>query len=483
MPGGAGGLPPIQPGQFVVLHVGVVVALLGTTEFVASGEHGFTPGEDQGRQQGALIGGTGLLDGGIVARALRAVVPALVVGGAVAIVFAVGVVVLFGVADQVGERETVVGGDEVDAGAQWAIARAEQIGTASQAGRQGTTQAFVAAPEAADVITKGVVPLLPGRAESTDLMTTGADVPGLGHQPHLAQDRILGQRLEQWCVTIETAFQATQRRCQVEAEAVDAGGGDPVAQAVQGQAQRWRAVECQAVAATHVVDVARRIVWLKAVVAGVVQATEVEGRAQFVAFAGVVEDHVEQHLEAGRLQGGHGLAQFAQGIAPGQARIDGGHDHRVVAPVVGQPQGRQMAVVGPGGDGQQFQGGDTETLPMLDQRRMPQRRQGPTLTGRNLGMQPGLTADVQLVDQSGVATLGCGRQGVERRQDDGLGDMGAAVALVRAVGVFGVEAIGAGVQLERPVHRQGPGIHQQFLGIESEPVLGPIGALGAQPIS
>jgi hypothetical protein len=47
--------------------------------------------------------------------ALGAAIPGEVVVGAVAVVLAVGLVVLAVVGDEIGEREAVVGGDEVDA--------------------------------------------------------------------------------------------------------------------------------------------------------------------------------------------------------------------------------------------------------------------------------------------------------------------------------------------------------------------------------
>ena len=57
-------------------------------------------------------------DRGVVGRALMAAIVAVVVVGAVAIVLAVGLVVLLVVAEQVGQRETVMDGDVIDAGAR-----------------------------------------------------------------------------------------------------------------------------------------------------------------------------------------------------------------------------------------------------------------------------------------------------------------------------------------------------------------------------
>ena len=54
-----------------------------------------------------------LVDRRVVGRALGAVVPRPVVGMAVLVVLAVGLVVLVVVGDEVGEGEAVMGGDEV----------------------------------------------------------------------------------------------------------------------------------------------------------------------------------------------------------------------------------------------------------------------------------------------------------------------------------------------------------------------------------
>src|SRR5262249_44140704 len=67
-------------------------------------------------------------DVGVVGRALDTTIGADVVVRAVAILFAVHLVVLLGVADQVGEREPVVHGDVVDAGGRAAPAAVEQVG-------------------------------------------------------------------------------------------------------------------------------------------------------------------------------------------------------------------------------------------------------------------------------------------------------------------------------------------------------------------
>ena len=115
------------------------------------------------------------------------------------------------------------------------------------------------------------------------------------------------------------------------------------------------------VAGAGVVDVVARI-GRKPVVGGIVDALEGQGRPEFVAFGGVVVDHVEDDLDAGIVQMGHHLLELGEGeIEVG--RIAAGRSEeadRVVAPVVLQALLGQVAVVDEGVDRQQLDGGDAE---------------------------------------------------------------------------------------------------------------------------
>ena len=80
-----------------------------------------------GRQQIALLPLAQLVDLGIVGRPFDAVIPRMVVGMAVAVVFAVRLVVLVVVGDEVVEVEAVMRGDEIDAGPRLAAALVEEV--------------------------------------------------------------------------------------------------------------------------------------------------------------------------------------------------------------------------------------------------------------------------------------------------------------------------------------------------------------------
>ena len=93
---------PVEPGQLVVLAVGVVVAVLACGRARRRRSIIGTPCESSSvarrfrfcRSRSAMIVG-------VVGRALGAAVPAVVVVGAVAVLLAVGLVVLLVVADEV----------------------------------------------------------------------------------------------------------------------------------------------------------------------------------------------------------------------------------------------------------------------------------------------------------------------------------------------------------------------------------------------
>src|SRR5687767_15171448 len=105
---------PIHPRDLVVLAIGVVVAALRAPHLVAGEEHGHSLRKEQRRKEVAFLPLAQRDDAFVVGFPLHAVVPGIVVVGAIAVVLAVGLVVLGVVADEIVERETVVGSDEVD---------------------------------------------------------------------------------------------------------------------------------------------------------------------------------------------------------------------------------------------------------------------------------------------------------------------------------------------------------------------------------
>jgi hypothetical protein len=87
--------------------------------------------------------------------------------------------------------------------------------------------------------------------------------------------------------------------------------GYPVAQAVEDHAAHDGVAGIQRIASAGVVGIIG-FIWLEHVVAVVIQPTVAEGGAILVAFSGVVEDHVQDHLDAGAVQGFDHVAELIQ---------------------------------------------------------------------------------------------------------------------------------------------------------------------------
>ena len=114
---------PVEPTDFVVLAIGVVVALLGAPDFVARETMGMPWASSRMAAKLRICRLAKGLDGRVVGVAFDAAIPAEIVVDAVAVLLAVGLIVFCVVGDQIVEREAVVAGDEVDAvdtaGARW----------------------------------------------------------------------------------------------------------------------------------------------------------------------------------------------------------------------------------------------------------------------------------------------------------------------------------------------------------------------------
>ena len=198
------------------------------------------------------------------------------------------------------------------------------------------------APEVAHGVAVDAVPLRPQDREVAHLVAAGADVPRLGDELDLGEDRVLVDRVEERRQAVDVVELAGQRRGQVEAEAVDVALDDEVAQRVHDHAAAplgWTGFsELPVPGEVHVVA---RVVGHQPVVGGVVGALERQHRPQVVALGGVVVDDVEDHLDAGLVQRlDHALELAHLLAAPAGGGVLGVRREvadRAVAPVVVQP--------------------------------------------------------------------------------------------------------------------------------------------------
>src|ERR1700676_3862899 len=108
---------PVAPADLVVLAIGIVVAVLRVADFIAGQNQRQALRQQQARQLVFPELAAQRQNRRVVGRAFMAAIVAEVFVGAVAIVLAIGLIVLFVVAEQIRQREAVMHGDVVDAGA------------------------------------------------------------------------------------------------------------------------------------------------------------------------------------------------------------------------------------------------------------------------------------------------------------------------------------------------------------------------------
>src|SRR5262249_40815458 len=163
-------------------------AVLRSSQLVAGEQHRHAEREHQRREEIALLASAERDDRRVLGRPLDAAIPAEIAVVPVAILLAVRLVVLLVVADEVGEGEPVMGGDEVDAGPGATAGMAEDVGGAGEARGEVGGDPFIALPEAPDRVAILRVPLRPARREAAELVAVGAGVPWLGDGAFLGGD-------------------------------------------------------------------------------------------------------------------------------------------------------------------------------------------------------------------------------------------------------------------------------------------------------
>jgi hypothetical protein len=302
---------------------------------------------------------------------------------------------------------------------------------------------------------------------------------------------VLYQQVQKRRQFVVVAVLAGQLGCQVEAETVDVHLGDPVAQAVGDELQGPRVAEIERVPGSGHVVGAPRIVG-EVVVGGVVQAAERQGRAQLVAFGGVVVDDVEEDRDPGAVQRRHHRLEFLHDAGRvaggGQPRVGGEKAEGVVPPVVGEPVLDQKTLADPVMHRQQFHRVDAQPGEVLDRGRGGQPRIGAAQARGDAGVAHREALDMQFVDD------GVGK-GTPRRRvgtpGEGAVDDRRPRRVRRAVpGVEGqvllrtsipVSVEGVGMH-QVPADRLGVGVEQQLVDIATQTAARIVGSVGAQPV-
>src|ERR1017187_4514288 len=231
-------LAPIQPADFIVLIVRIVVSELCIQELVTRPEHRdavreqkqtakilhLFPAQRQNLRWRALV-------------SFLSTVPTVIRVHAVLIVMTVFPVVFLIVRNQVVERETVVAIDIVD-GLEGMVgmlaAVRKQVIAAVDTTHKVRDHPRIAPHKTADIVAITRVPLQPGRARKSTSELIAADVPRLRDQSKPAQLGVCGNFTENWSISpVERSVGVTAKhRCQVEAKSIDVHLVLPIAQAI-----------------------------------------------------------------------------------------------------------------------------------------------------------------------------------------------------------------------------------------------------------
>ena len=152
----------------------------------------------------------------------------------VAVSFAVRLVVLAVVGDQIVERKPVVAGHEIDALLGFTLFSLVNVRAPRQPERQGTDGSIIPFEEGPDIVAKPPVPFLPAVADKTADLVEAGRVPGLGDQLDIGEDRVGFDVPKDRRRCHRAAFLvARQDRGEIEAKAVDMHLANPIAQAVE----------------------------------------------------------------------------------------------------------------------------------------------------------------------------------------------------------------------------------------------------------
>src|SRR5262249_45976143 len=159
------------------------------------------------------------------------------------------------VADEIFEGEAVMRGDEVDRRVRPPPVALVQIARAGETEAEIAHLTALAFPERAERVAVTPVPLGPAHRKVPDVVAALADVPGLGDELHLRDDRILMDDREEARELVDLVEAPGEGRGEIEAEAVDVHLLDPVPERIHDELERLRVADVQAVAGAGVVEV------------------------------------------------------------------------------------------------------------------------------------------------------------------------------------------------------------------------------------
>src|SRR5215475_4994355 len=141
---------PIKPTDLVVLTISVVVAVLCPTPFISAANHWHALGKEKCGEKISSLTIAQRIDLRIISRTFDAAIPGLIIVVAIAVIVLIQLIVLFVVADQIGQCESIVSGDKVDAGVRPPAVMIIEIRASGESIRHLTNPPFIAFPKTAD---------------------------------------------------------------------------------------------------------------------------------------------------------------------------------------------------------------------------------------------------------------------------------------------------------------------------------------------
>src|SRR5262249_17305445 len=156
---------PIKPTDLVVLTISVIVAVLCPTPFISAAEHRHALRKKQCREKITALTIAQRIDLRVISRTFDAAIPRLIIVVAVAVVVLVQLVVLFVVADQIAQSESIMSCDKVDARVRPPSVMLIKIGASGESICHFTNATFIAFPKTADRVAVFAVPFRPGRGK------------------------------------------------------------------------------------------------------------------------------------------------------------------------------------------------------------------------------------------------------------------------------------------------------------------------------
>ena len=231
-------------------------------------------------------------------------------------------------------------GDEIDRGRGFPSARAVKIGRSHDALDHFADRIVIAAQETAGRVAVFAVPLHPPAvARKVADLIKPAGIPSFGNKFAVGQDRVMRDGFEQRRIRQGMTLRiAAENRCQIEAEAVDVVFGRPVTKAVEDEIPDHGLVAIERVAATAEVQVIA--VGGEQIVGFVVESAERNDRSGRITFRGVVEDDIENDLDARSVEALDQIFEFVDLLpliaACGEARFRCAEGQRAVTPVIAE---------------------------------------------------------------------------------------------------------------------------------------------------